>query len=70
MQEPERRAETVKDPVCGMNVDPAVSPHHYRHDERSYHFCRAGCLEKFRAAPELYLGPSPPPAAEPVAGAE
>ena len=65
----EPRVETVKDPVCGMTVDPATSLHHFRLDERSYHFCSAGCLEKFRAQPERYLGDSPPPAARPIAGA-
>ena len=69
-QQAEPRVEAVKDPVCGMTVDPATSPHHHRQGERSYHFCCAGCLEKFRAQPERYLGQSPPPAAEPVAGAE
>ena len=33
----------VKDPVCGMDVDPATSPHHHEVDGRSYHFCSAGC---------------------------
>lgn len=47
---------TVKDPVCGMSVDPAKSPHHAVHAGHSYHFCSAGCLAKFNNAPDNYLG--------------
>ncbi len=40
------------DPVCGMTVDPAKTPHHARHDGREFHFCGAGCREKFEADPQ------------------
>jgi P-type Cu+ transporter len=43
------------DPVCGMKVNPAKSPHHVKHGGRSYHFCSAGCRAKFAAEPEKYL---------------
>jgi Cu+-exporting ATPase len=46
----------VKDPVCGMTVDPAATPHHAEHDGRDFHFCSAGCRAKFVASPESYLG--------------
>jgi P-type Cu+ transporter len=49
-------AATVKDPVCGMDVDPAKTPHHAQHDGRSYHFCSGRCREKFVAEPGRYLG--------------
>ncbi len=45
----------VKDPVCGMNVEPEKTDHHARHDDRDYHFCSAGCRTKFVADPEHYL---------------
>lgn len=48
-------ANGVKDPVCGMTVDPAVSSHHFDGDSQIYHFCSAGCLSKFKADPQLYL---------------
>jgi len=48
-------ANSVKDPVCGMTVDPAVSSHHFDGDSQIYHFCSAGCLTKFKADPQLYL---------------
>ncbi len=47
--------ELVKDPVCGMDVDPAVTPHHHEHGGATYHFCGQGCLTKFSGDPEHYL---------------
>jgi heavy metal translocating P-type ATPase len=46
----------VKDPVCGMAVDPHATPHRAEHDGRPYYFCSAGCRTKFVADPERYLG--------------
>ena len=49
----------VLDPVCGMRVDPATTPHHAGHAGQTYHFCSAGCRTKFVANPVRYLQPSP-----------
>ncbi|MFX5937790.1 YHS domain-containing protein, partial [Acinetobacter baumannii] len=57
--------ETVKDPVCGMDVDPAKTQHHAPHGGTEYHFCSGGCRTKFVADPERYLSEHPRP--EPVA---
>jgi len=43
------------DPVCGMAVDPATTPHHAQHKGIEHHFCSAGCRTKFAADPERYL---------------
>ena len=58
---------TVRDPVCGMNVDPAKTPHHAEHQGVAYHFCAARCREKFVADPVKYLTAKaePAPAAKP-----
>jgi len=48
------RAE-VADPVCGMKVDPATTPHHARHNDKSWYFCSTGCRSKFIDDPERYL---------------
>ncbi|WP_376784562.1 heavy metal translocating P-type ATPase [Sphingobium yanoikuyae] len=48
-------AKTAKDPVCGMMVDPAATPHHASHHGEQYHFCSAGCRTKFVAEPVRYL---------------
>jgi Cu+-exporting ATPase len=51
-------AATVKDLVCGMDVNPATTPHHARHDDADYHFCSDGCRRKFVADPQRYLQPA------------
>ncbi len=48
---------TAIDPVCGMTVDPAKTPHRHRHRDHNYYFCSAGCGGKFAADPEKYLQP-------------
>jgi P-type Cu+ transporter len=49
----------VKDPVCGMSVDPAIAMHHCNHDGHIYYFCASRCREKFEADPSRYLGDAP-----------
>lgn len=46
---------TVKDPVCGMDVDPHRTEHRHTHDGVTHYFCSAGCLKKFEADPNRYL---------------
>ncbi|MGX1318197.1 Cu+-exporting ATPase [Bradyrhizobium sp. USDA 377] len=48
-------ATKVKDPVCGMTVDPATSKHRFEHHGETFHFCSAGCRTKFAADPAKYL---------------
>ena len=48
----------VRDPVCGMTVDPAATPHHARFEGHDHHFCSAGCRTKFIADPHRYLHPA------------
>ncbi|RUM03780.1 heavy metal translocating P-type ATPase [Rhizobium chutanense] len=45
----------IRDPVCGMTVDPQAGKPSLDHDGRSYHFCSEGCRTKFAVAPEDYL---------------
>src|SRR4051794_31741237 len=45
----------VRDPVCGMSVNPAQSQHRFDHDGQTRHFCSAGCRTKFAADPDRYL---------------
>ena len=59
-----KSATTVKDPVCGMNVEPSTAKHKLDHAGKTYYFCCARCLEKFRARPNDYLAPRPAAAAE------
>ncbi len=66
---PDEVAATLKDPVCGMMVDPAKTPHHADHDGMTFHFCGAGCRAKFVADPDRYLKPAERPAPPAPAGA-
>jgi Cu+-exporting ATPase len=49
-------AQSVIDPACGMTVDPHTAKHSAEHVGHTYHFCSAGCREKFIADPQRYLG--------------
>jgi Cu+-exporting ATPase len=44
-----------RDPVCGMNVNPAAAKYTYAHGGKKYYFCCAPCAEKFKADPKRYL---------------
>ena len=44
----------VKDPVCGMWVDPAVTPHRAVFERAEVSFCSAGCKAKFEQNPRRY----------------
>ncbi len=61
-------ATKVKDPVCGMSVDPATSKHHLTHHGETFHFCSAGCRTKFAADPAKYLAKEKLPEPEMPAG--
>jgi Cu+-exporting ATPase len=52
--------DVVKDPVCGMAVDPATTAHHHR----DVHFCSARCRDRFVAEPARYLASPPAPNAD------
>jgi len=47
----------VKDPVCGMDVDPATAKHMLTHQGGHFYFCSAGCKAKFEAEPQRYVEP-------------
>jgi Cu+-exporting ATPase len=50
--------EGLRDPVCGMAVT-AESKHQTIHDNKTYYFCSARCVEKFRGSPDTYLAEAP-----------
>ena len=59
---PHRTTPEVRDPVCGMSVDPATAQHRAQHDGAHYYFCSARCKEKFTADPNAYLAGKTPTA--------
>ena len=49
----------VKDPVCGMMVDPATARGgSFEHDGTTYYFCNPKCNERFQGDPGKYLDPN------------
>jgi len=53
---PSNPAPTLeRDPVCGMNVNPATAQYVHGHGGRNYYFCCAPCIEKFKLDPAKYL---------------
>ncbi len=45
----------VKDPVCGMTVDPQRAAGKVAHAGKTYHFCSMRCAERFTKEPEKFL---------------
>lgn len=56
-----RIPEAARDPVCGMAVDPAKTPHHHTVDGVTNHFCGARCRERFAADPQGVLAKAAAP---------
>ena len=53
-----KNTTAVKDPVCGMDVEPATAAGRTEHKGQTYYFCGSKCKEKFDFNPEQYLGKS------------
>jgi Cu+-exporting ATPase len=49
----------VKDPVCGMTVNPATAKNKFQYVGKEYFFCCPKCVEKFAAEPDRYLNAKP-----------
>ncbi|GMG81553.1 heavy metal translocating P-type ATPase [Paralimibaculum aggregatum] len=56
----EAEPQVIRDPVCGMTVDPAAGKPTHEHAGRVFHFCREGCRERFAAAPEAHVSATDP----------
>ena len=59
----------VRDPVCGMNIDPADAAGTAEYQGTTYHFCSLRCVEKFKADPPRFVPPERS-AVVPFAGSE
>jgi P-type Cu+ transporter len=51
--------EKVRDPVCGMLIDPATAAGKFEYKGTTYYFCNPGCLKRFQAQPDVYLSLTP-----------
>ena len=50
------KPEAVKDPVCGMWVNPKTAADSFVFRGQTYYFCRPHCRAEFQADPDRYLG--------------
>jgi len=64
--QPGADAAKVKDPVCGMTVDPHTTTHRAQYQGKPYYFCSSGCQSKFMAEPTKYVEPTAAQRAEAV----
>src|SRR3989441_2133444 len=55
---PDSTATVVRDPVCGMSVDPATSREKVDYMGATYYFCSAGCRSAFEKDPVRYTAQS------------
>ncbi|MBV9769186.1 MAG: cadmium-translocating P-type ATPase [Bryobacterales bacterium] len=67
-----QKSAGVRDPVCGMMVDPQQAAKTEQHQGQPYYFCSIGCAAKFQASPDKYLHPQtvPEPMPPGAAGVE
>ncbi len=47
-------SEKVKDPVCGMEVDPKQAAARAEYQGKTYYFCSPGCKAAFEKDPAKY----------------
>ena len=59
----ENKQDLMRDPVCGMTVDPATAKFHAIEGGQAYYFCSKGCQAKFLADPSAYITQAPRSAA-------
>ena len=52
-------ANTVIDPVCGMEIDPETAAGKSEYKGQTYYFCAPGCKRSFDKDPEKYVASGP-----------
>ena len=65
-----QEAELVRDPVCGMMIEPQDAVSSQEVEGKTYHFCNRSCATKFAADPKSYLHPAAKSADFPPKGQE
>ena len=45
----------MKDPVCGMTIDPATAAATREHEGITYYFCNPSCADKFDQDTARYI---------------
>ncbi|MHB1698632.1 MAG: heavy metal translocating P-type ATPase [Acidobacteriaceae bacterium] len=59
-------ANMVRDPVCGMMIDPQDAVSHQEYKGETYYFCNSSCAQRFAADPEGFTQSGEPKVAAPV----
>ena len=62
--------QTRKDPVCLMEILPEKAAGSYEYQGKTYYFCGASCLKRFREAPAKYFEGATPASSESKSSAE
>ena len=47
--------QLVKDPVCGMEINPAEAAGKSEYQGQTYYFCSPGCKKAFDKEPQKYV---------------
>jgi len=55
MKSTAKTANTVVDPVCGMEVDPCATDLVAEYKDKTFYFCAQGCRQAFEKNPNKYL---------------
>lgn len=55
-------SELVRDPVCGMMIEPQDAVSHQEYKGQTYYFCNPSCAKRFAAEPQKFLEPKDQPA--------
>lgn len=50
-----KKQGSLKDPVCGMDVDAKTSAGSHSYNNTTYFFCSDSCLQQFKATPERFV---------------
>lgn len=51
-------ADTVTDPVCGMEFERREAAARVTHGTSTYHFCSEACRDEFLDEPQRWSGPA------------
>ncbi len=51
-------ATRVKDPVCGMEIEPSQAAAREDHEGQTFYFCSHGCHDTFMKDPHRYGHPA------------
>ena len=51
----DKKSQLVKDPVCGMGIEPATAAGKLQYKGQTVYFCAKHCEQEFKKNPAKYL---------------